>query len=216
MEKKVLHRGGILLEIVVHNKCLKSFVDFVQESSNVRDIQSSSMNTVLIGHNSNSFDTLLLLRTILHYYPELIQKMNDLKIHFADSLVLFRHLIKEKHEALKTFDGSFTDINQAALYGQLFKAEFEGHDALEDVKALKKILFHSPTGTTSAEIINKSNTTTPSSAIADMSYLDKSHNLLKSFDRVIEDKSHPGIFKRSLAKKLADSGLSYKDLQQLW
>ena len=142
--------------------------------------------------------------------------MNDLKIHFADSLVLFRHLVKEKREALKAADGSFTDINQAALYRQLFKAEFEGHDALEDVKALKKILFHSPTGTTSAEIINKSNTTTLSSAIADMSYLDKSHNLLKSFDGVIGDKFHPGILKRSLAKKLADSGLGYKDLQQLW
>ena len=55
-----------------------------------------------------------------------------------------------------------------------------------------------------------------SSAIADMSYLDKSHNLLKSFDGVIGDKFHLGILKRSLAKKLADSGLSYKDLQQLW
>ena len=89
----------------------------------MRDIQSSSVNTVLIGHNCNSFDTPLLLRTILRYYPELIQKMNDLKIHFADSLVLFRHLIKEKREALKAADGSFTDINQAALYRQLFKAE---------------------------------------------------------------------------------------------
>ena len=214
--KKVLHRGGILLETVGYNECPKSFVDFLQESSNVRDIQSSSVNTVLIGHNSNSFDTPLLLRTILRYYPELIQKMNDLKIHFADSLVLFCHLVKEKREALKAADGSFTDINQAALYRQLFKAEFEGHDTLEDVKALKKILFHSPTGTTSAEIINKSNTTTLSSAMADMSYLDKSHNLLKSFDGVIGDKFHPGILKRSLAKKLADSGLGYKDLQQLW
>ena len=60
--KKVLHRGGILLETVGYNECLKSFVDFLQESSNVRDIQSSSVNTVLIGHNSNSFDTPLLLR----------------------------------------------------------------------------------------------------------------------------------------------------------
>ena len=69
--------------------------------------------------------------------------MKELNIHFADSLILFRNLIKEKHAGLKQDDGSFVKINQAALYKHLFRTDFQGHDALEDVKALSKILFKS-------------------------------------------------------------------------
>ena len=57
------------------------------------------MNMVLIGHNSNTFDTPVLLRTILHYCPELIQRLKDLNICFADTLSLFRNLVKDKREA---------------------------------------------------------------------------------------------------------------------
>ena len=57
--------------------------------------------------------------------------MKEWNIHFADSLILFRNLIKEKHAGLK----------QEALYKHLFGTDFQGHDALEDVKALSKILF---------------------------------------------------------------------------
>ena len=67
--------------------------------------------------------------------------MKELNIHFADSLILSRNLIKEKHAGLKQDDGSFVKINQEALYKHLFGTDFQGHDALEDVKALSKILL---------------------------------------------------------------------------
>ena len=114
----MLHRGGIFLETVAYNECLKSFVDFLQEISslNVAAVPSSSINVVPIGHNSNTFDTPVLLRTILAYCRELIQRMKDLNIRFADRLVLFRNLVKDELEALKVADGSYVNINQAALY----------------------------------------------------------------------------------------------------
>ena len=46
----------------------------------------------------------------------------------------------------------------------------------------------------------------------DLAYLDKSHSLLKSFEGVICS----GVVKRSLTKRLADSGIGLKDLENLW
>ena len=138
--RKVLHRGGVFLETVTYNECLKSFGAFLEEISslNVPADHSSSMNMVLIGHNSNTFDTPVLLRTILHYCPELIQRLKDLNICFADTLSLFRNLVKDKREALKTADGSYVKLNEAAVYKHLFNSDFDVHDAVEDVKALTK------------------------------------------------------------------------------
>ena len=95
---------------------------------------------VLIGHNSATFDTPILLRTLQDYSTELLQRMNKLNVHFADSLVLFRNLIKDKHEALEQDDGSFVKTNQGSLYKHLFGTDFQCHDALEDEKVLNRIL----------------------------------------------------------------------------
>ena len=48
-----------------------------------------------------------------------------------------------------------------------------------------------------------------------MNYL-KSHVLLKSFDDVISDSSQGGVMKKPIAKKLADSGIGYHQLKQLF
>ena len=171
---------------------------------------------VLIGHNSASFDTHILLRTLQDNSPELLQRINELNIHFADSLVLFHNLIKDKHEAFKQVDGSFVKINQRSLYRYLFGTDFQCHDALEDVKALNKILFKSFLYLFSSTIVNKSGTTELNPAIEEMNFLHKSHALLKSFDGVISDSSQGGLMKKSIAKKLADSGIGYHHLKQLF
>ena len=80
--------------------------------------------------------------------------MKALNVHFTVSLAFIRQLIKEKCQALKTKDGSFVKANQAAVYKVIFKADFPGHDALEDVKALSKILFDSPLGADACDIVN--------------------------------------------------------------
>ena len=114
------------------------FVDILEDSK--RSISCDKI--VLIGHNSATFDTLILLRTLHDYSPEL-QRMNKLNVHFADSLVLFHNLIKDKHEAPEQDNGSFDKTNQGSLYKHLFGTDFQCHNVLKDVKALNKILFKS-------------------------------------------------------------------------
>ena len=206
--KKILHRGGIRLETVSQAECLESFVNFITASKP----QDDCAKIILIGHNSSSFDTPVLLRTLLQYSPQLVRKMKALNIHFADSLAFIRKLIQEKCEALKTEDGSFVKPNQAAVYRILFKKDFAGHDALEDVKALNKILFNSPLGATACEIVNKSKTTTIESALEQMIYLDHSFTLQQSFQGTLCNSCNTGTIKKGLAKKLADSGISYQHL----
>ena len=97
------------MQTVPLSDCLLSFVDFLEDSK--RSISCDKI--VLIGHNSATFDTPILLRTLQDYSPELLQRMNKLNVHFADSLVLFRNLIKDKHEALEQDGGSF--VNQGSI-----------------------------------------------------------------------------------------------------
>lgn len=210
--KKILHRGRKYLETVSQARCLESFVNFIAASK----IQNNDAKVILIGHNSSSFDTPVFLRTLLNYSPQLIAKMKELNIHFADSLAFIRKLIQEKCEALKTEEGSFVKTNQAAVYRILFKKDFAGHDTLEDVKALNQILFDSPLGATVCEIVNKSRTTTIESAVKQMNYLDHSFALQQSFQGTLCNSSNTGVIKKGLAKKLADSGLGYQHLQQLF
>ena len=69
--------------------------------------------------------------------------IEGIKNPFADSLILFCNLIKEKHAGLTQYDESFVIIHQEVLYKHLFDTEFQGHHALEDVKAKSKFLFRS-------------------------------------------------------------------------
>lgn len=167
LELKCLYRGGNILQRVPFCECLRSFVDFLEDS------KGSCDKIVLVGHNSASFDAHILLRTIQEYSPELLHTIKELNIHFADSLILFRKLIKENHDIKD--EGSFVKINQEALYKHLFRTNFQGHDAFEDVKALSKILFKSSLQLSLSKLVNKSGKTDINSAIGDTNYLDRSH-----------------------------------------
>ena len=167
--------------------CLLSFVDILEDSKH----SISCDKIVLIGHNSATFDTLILLRTLQDYSPELLQRMNKLNVHFADSLVLFRNLIKDKHEALEQNDGSFVKTNQGLLYKHLFGTDFQCHDVLKDVKALNRNLFKSSLHLSTSTIVNKSGTMELNSAIKKMNYLD--------------DASIFGLFKRCTRKRISQN-----------
>ena len=108
------------------------------------------------------------------------------------------------------------DQSAAAVYKVLFKTDFPGHDALEDVKALSKILFDSPLGASACEIVNKSKTTTMESALEELTYLDHSYAIQQSFQGNLCNSSDTGVIKKGLAKKLADSGIGYQHLRTLF
>ena len=56
-------------------------------------------------------------------------------------LSLFKKLIKSQLPALRNADGTFPKSNQSSLNKTLFIQTFKANDALEDVLALRKILF---------------------------------------------------------------------------
>ena len=82
--------------------------------------------------------------------------------------------------------------------------------------ALDKVLFQSKLELTTEQIVNNSNTMILSTVQEDVQYLDKAHKRLLTFNNRLYDDSDNSIIKKSLAKKLADSGLSFSDLRKLY
>ena len=138
---------------------------------------NKNIETVLLGHNSSIFDTPVLLRYSGTHFTERLQKMN---ICFANSLTLFKTLIRKKLPCLQTSDGTFPKPNQSSLYNFLFAKSFEAHDALEDVLALRKIIFESRLELSLKTIIENSGVVSAAHAAKDVKYLDHRHLLMQS------------------------------------
>ena len=64
-----------------------------------------------------------------------------------------------------------------------FNEEFDAHDALEDIKALRRILFFSPLKLTDDDIVNKSNPRPALFAHDDMKFLDERFERVQTFRR---------------------------------
>ncbi|XP_044177055.1 maternal protein exuperantia-like [Acropora millepora] len=126
------------VETVSLDKALQEFHTFL---SHVKCSSQKESCIVLIGHNSSTFDTPILLRKSNEIFR---RKLSNLNVYFGDSQILVKHLLKNKHPALQLSESTSCKSNQSALYSHLFKEEFEAHDALEDVKALTKILCFIP------------------------------------------------------------------------
>ena len=143
-------------------QCLENFTKFI--SSGV-----SNSHTVLIGHNSTTFDTPTLLRSGGLTFK---QRPSSRDLFYADSLHLIRALIKDGDASLQ-IDEKACKPNLSAVFETLFQQKFDAHDALQDVTALPKILFDSPLKLTIAQIVNNSNLKPCSHAFADMQFLDE-------------------------------------------
>jgi hypothetical protein len=94
--------------------------------------------TILLGHNSSTFDIPTLFRSSDNSFKDQLTEMN---VYLGDTLPLTRSLIKNKHASLKQENGEFCKANLCSLYQCLFKKEFAAHDALEDVTAHWKIFL---------------------------------------------------------------------------
>ena len=170
--------------------------------------------TILIGHNFSIFDTPILLRKS---NVEFHSKLKELNVNFADSQILVKHLIKEKHPALQLSSGNFCKSNQSSLYSHLFQEEFEAHDSLEDVKALQKILFTSSLQLSKEKIVNYSSVTNVCQAVDSMLYFDQRQEILQTFNgRLFNSDDDNGVIKQSMALNIAGTGISYSDLCELY
>jgi len=104
-----------------------------------------------------------------------------MNVYFADSLHLVKKLIKDKHKALELDTGGYFKPNQGSLYTHLFKEQFDAHDALEDVRALRKIVFESSFSLCRKYIVENSSVTSVSHEVKNMLNIDRRHELLLTF-----------------------------------
>ena len=137
--------------------------------------------------------------------------------HFADSQHLMKELITGKHKALELEKGGFCKPNQGSLYTHLFHEQFDAHDALEDVRALKRIIFDSSLNLSKRTIVENSIVTAVSHALERMLYLDGRHELLQTFrNKLFNESDENGPITKSMVKNITGSGLSYNDLRNVY
>ena len=134
-------QGNIPVESITIEEALRDFLTLITKVKSSE--RHENQITVLIGHNSATFDVPTLLRNSDENFKDGITDMN---VYFADSLHLMKKLIKNKHKALELDSGGYCKPNQSSIYNYLFKEQFDAHDALENVRALRKILFGSQQG----------------------------------------------------------------------
>ena len=139
-------------------------------------ISTKCVCTVLIGHNAATFDTPTLLR---NGGENFVQTLSSNDIRFADSLILFKTLIK-KHPCLHN-NGQFPKANHFYLYECLFAETFDAHDALEDVTALRRILFSSRLDLSAEFLVNNRSLNSVKDAVQYIKYLDNRHKLFQTF-----------------------------------
>ena len=122
--KRQLLKENQPVETVSLDVALQEFLTFLDSSHH------KEFYRVLLGHNSSTFDTPILLRNSDANFQ---RRLKDLNVYFAGSLVLGKDLLKEKHPALQLTSGQLCKSNQSSLFSHLFNENFEAHDALEDV-----------------------------------------------------------------------------------
>ena len=193
-----------LAHLIVYLECL------VNSS---QSLTYKNISTVLISHNARWFDIPVLLQNSSRQF---IKKLRSLEVLFGDSLSLFEHLVNTKHPTLCLPDGKDCLVNQSALYKCLFSTTFEAHDALEDVIALQKIIFSSKLELTEEIIVTNCKLISWSDALLDSQYLDRRYQLMKTFETKLYSPTGDGAITRSMAEKIAGSGLSYEDFVRLF
>ena len=163
---RTLFKDNKPIETVSLGKSLENFLAYLEKT--VRRVKSdNNVCTVLIGHNSQVFDTPTLLRQGGHQFSE---KLSCRNVFFSDTLSVMKKLVKRKHPSLVLSDGSTVKLNQQSIYQTLFQEPFPAHDAMEDVRALRRIVFDSCLNISEDMLIENMSTT--QYAENDMKYLD--------------------------------------------
>ena len=105
-----------------------------------------------------------------------------------------------------------------SLYKNLFGETYAAHEGPEDVMALQRILFSSPIKLTEHDIINHCKPIFFNDALKDMQYLDHRLQLLQTMKNKLysDDGFFQAAISKDMAEKIAGSGLSYADLQNLY
>ena len=212
--QRVLFKEAEQLTTLTLPEAMSRFTLYLEATiGHCRTTTDKNICTLLIGHNAKRFDIPVILRNTTTAFHEQLQSMN---VCFGESLSIFEHLVERDHPALQQADGGRCALNQSAIYMCLFNEAFDAHDASEDVKALRRMLFSSPLQLPHNLIVNHCKPITLQWALKDMQYLDGRHKILKSFEHKLYSPSGDGVITKSMAEKIAGSGLTYQDLNKLF
>jgi hypothetical protein len=126
-------------------------------------------------------------------------------------------IIDIQYAPLKQSNGQFCKANLASVYKCLFDQDFDAHDALEDVIALKRILFSPEMSIDVKTIVNRSQISLVRTMKSDMEFIDFRHDRYQTFVGNLHcpNEDHSPI-SHGMALKIAGSGLSYSVLHNLW
>ena len=211
---RTLCKANSPVQSVSTDDALRNFLTFLRQVKNSQD--NNYCVPILLGHNSATFDVPILLRNSDTSFKD---NLTEINVHFADSQHLMKELIKGKHKALELEKGGFCKPNQGSLYTHLFNEQFDAHDALEDVRVLRRIIFDSSLNLSRKTIVENSNVTAVPHALENMLYLglDRRHELLQTFrNKLFNESDENGPITESMAQNIAGSGLSYDDLRKLY
>ena len=125
----------------------------------------------------------------------------------ADSLTLFKTLDRKKVSFLQNPNGTFPKMNQSSFYSFLFQKSFNANDTLEDVLALRKILFESRIDLSEKTVVENSSVIPASHAAEDVIYLDRCHILMQTFKGNLH---HLQYLKKNMTEKNAKVGWHFK------
>ena len=155
--KRILLKGGEELPAKSYIDGLKEFYMYLCQLSRKHKKLHPSGRLILLAHNGRRYDAPILINA-LRKISVTAKKLNDISVCFSDSLSILSELQKENNPFLtnssESFDGgigpaavkvsSKVSLKLTSLYQHLFNEGFPAHDATEDVKAMKRVLFEPP------------------------------------------------------------------------
>ncbi|XP_061186114.1 uncharacterized protein LOC133195733 [Saccostrea echinata] len=152
---------------------------------------------VLIGHNVKSFDCHLFLNAV-----EACGKTDEFSkciAGFIDTKLLFR-----------IFDSELKSYSQSELFKYYLSLDYSAHNALDDVRALQKLVNSVGIDVTSS--LYSAASFTFSNAVENLKYSSEVHKNAPSLEHLVREK----ILSKSMANKIAGSGLNFRFLQMAY
>ena len=173
------------LDSVSISAAIDKFIEFLQKSS----------NNVIIGHNIRAFDC----HVLFHAFTN-CGKLQSFLQHVV-GVMDTKSLFKASHPDLKKY-------SQKALYSSTVGTEYNAHDAMADVDALKCLV--ETAGSTTA--MKQNNTATISHIMDCFLYCVEAQQNLPSLSVLVNSK----VVSKGMARTIAGSGLQLKHLMHAY
>ena len=155
--KDILTKYGIPVKAEQYEAGIYQFYQHLHE---LRKQTNPNSRIILIAHNGKKFDVPVLLNALekINVTREHLTKLN---IFFADSLLIIEKIEKENPLVFMNIEETDSPRKKpkvskalSSLYKRFFGENYSAHDAIEDVKAMRQVLFESPLGVTKETIYN--------------------------------------------------------------